>query len=395
MYYYREVLEKKLKERENQEENTINIYRSKLGKEKGYNLKDVEQNGDFVYEPAAKDKGAAHVVSEKEVAKMQTAEIDPYTAQQIKSNPVKSKDNKKKKKGIIAATVALILAGVMTISGFLIASKLKKKDANDPTNSTSTSQKNDKIGTRSLDSLGKELEESKEKNSEYTKVSGDFNIEDVVRGSDGLLYVDEESAALATKSGSVEIDTKGGTLVVADNGKVYTKEEGYEVLDENGNVVESGNGTPSTITGGTDYIECPCYFYDDFGNPVHEPGELITLQELEKSREKWHTTKPQGDEYAVIEEEIIYYDEEQTSVEEAPTGSEKVEEPTTYDEETTTSYSDSGVVNSDGTYTIYGVTYASYADYQQYIIDGGAGYGYIDGVIQPIGDYEIENQYTR
>ena len=52
------------------------------------------------------------------------------------------------------------------------------------------------------------------------------------------------------------------------------------------------------------------------------------------------------------------------------------------------------VVNPDGTYTIYGVTYASYADYQQYIIDGGAGYGYIDGIIQPIGDYEIENQYT-
>ena len=29
------------------------------------------------------------------------------------------------------------------------------------------------------------------------------------------------------------------------------------------------------------------------------------------------------------------------------------------------------------------------------IISSGEGYGYIDGIIQPIGDYEIEYQYTK
>ena len=54
-----------------------------------------------------------------------------------------------------------------------------------------------------------------------------------------------------------------------------------------------------------------------------------------------------------------------------------------------------GTTNADGTYTIYGQTYASYADYQQYIIDGGEGYGEVDGIIQPITGYEIEKQYTK
>lgn len=397
MYYYKEVMAKKLKERDEIINSNIRFYHNKLGNSKGYKLYDIEY-GDLAYEPIIKQK---NIPSEKkELERVKSTKNKSYKAKHVRKNTNK----KQKKKGIIAAVTALILAGVMTVSGFLIASKLKKKD-NGPTNSTSTSQKTDDLWTGSLDSLGEQLPTEK-KGSEYTKVSGDISIEDIVRGADGVLYDSEESANNASKVGTSEIDTKGGSLVVSDNGKVYTKDEGYEVVDEDGNVIESGNGTPNFEESGIDCLECPCYFYDDFGNEIHYPGELITSQELEKSKQKLHTTKPQGDEYAVVEEEIIYYDDytasvgssdtekknaEEIKIEEETKGEEVTEEVT----ETTESYSGNGVVNSDGTYTIYGVTYASYADYQQYIFNNGEGYGYIDGIIQPIGEYEIEYQYIK
>lgn len=334
-------------------------------------------------------RSQAYVVSPEEAQRMQSANIDPKVGQKIKQNSKKFRKSnlKKNKKGIVLVT-SLILTCAMAVGAFFVNGYLKKH-RNGSKDSTSTSQDFDGMTTGSLDSLGEKLPNGTKK-TEMTKVSGDFNIEDVVRGADGLLYVDAESAALAVKSGTTEIDTKGGTLVVADNGKVYTKEEGYEIVDSNGNVIESGNGTPSTITGGIDYIECPCNYYDDEGTLVHAAGELITPKELETCKKYYHTTKPQGNEYVTVEEEIIYYDN--------TTNSSGSSETTTYNEETyevAPQSSNQGTFNADGTYTIYGVTYLSYADYQQYIMNGGEGYGYIDGIIQPIGDYEIEYQYTR
>ena len=427
MYYYKEVMSKKLKERDEKINANIRFYHNKLGNSKGYKLYDIEY-GDSTYEPIAKPKSSAYVVSSDEANRIKSSKPAPYQAKHLKENAKRfrknnKKNNKKqknkKKKGLITSITALILAGVMTVTGFFIASKLKKKDTGSNGISTSTSQKVDDLGTGNLDLLGEELPQEK-KNSEYTKVSGDFNVEDVVVGADGRLYVDEESARNAAKDGTVEIDTKGGSLVVADDGTVHTREQGYEIVDESGNVIESGDGTPSLEEEGTDYVECPCDYYDDAGNLVHSKGEFITPAELELCKQYYHTTKPQGDEYAVVEEEIIYDEDytttgsndsesvgssETTTEEEVSTEEEITEEDTTTEEVSTeeetveqeeeySQNSSEGVTNADGTYTIYGVTYLSYADYQQYIIDGGAGYGYIDGIIQPIGDYEIENQYT-
>ena len=226
--------------------------------------------------PAAVPNPAPYVVSNNTTSQIGNSNVDPKKAKSIKNNSKKFRknNNKKKKKGFIIGATSLLLAGIMGVTGFFVGRLLKntKKDTKD---GTSTSQSADVLGTGSLDLLGVELPET-EKNSEYTKVSGDFNIEDVVRGADGRLYVDAESAANASKSGTSEIDTQGGSLVVGSDGEVYTKEEGYEVIDEDGNVIDSGTGTPAQDDGGIDYVECPCDYYDDAGNLVHSAGEFIT-----------------------------------------------------------------------------------------------------------------------
>ena len=395
MYYYKEVMKRKLKERVEKLNNSIRFNKNKLRKN-NYKLFDVE------FADPEVEVSIPAVESKNEVSTGSTPVVNKN-----KTSRRNTKDKKKKKKkGIITAAIALAMAGVMAASGFLIASKLKKKDDTDLDNSKSISTNMD---TADLDSLGEQLP-TEGKKSEYTKVSGDFNIEDIVRGADGRLYVDEESAKNAAKSGSVHIDTKGGTLTVDGSGKVYTQSEGYEIVDENGNVVESGQGSPSDYEEGIDYVECPCNYYDDEGTLVHSAGEFITPEELELCKTYYHTSKPAAGEYDKVEEEIIYedgYSEEDLKDEGEPVGSnsdskeetaeEDIEEEVEYVEEddNTNTSSNQGVTNADGTYTIYGVTYASYADYQQYIIDGGVGYGYIDGIIQPIGDYEIEYQYTK
>lgn len=340
-----------------------------------------------------------------------------YKLYEITGEPIiikskKKKNKKNKKKGIITSVVALGLAGVATVSYFFIAKKIDDKNKDGLSTSNSISQKADDLQTRSLDSLGKKLPNKKNQKTEYEKVSGDFNIEDVVRGADGDLYDSQESADNASKSGTTVTDTKGGTLVVEDDGNVYVKEKGYEIHDEDGNVVESGDGDVPESEKDEEIraIECPYDFYDDNGDLIHEKGELITPKTLEDCKRNLHTEKPKGDEYAVVEEEIVYFDVEQETTAPEPTteiqsdkavtgtsvSAEEVETQAETQAEETVTTSSKGTENADGTYTtIYGVTYSSYADYQQYIIDGGQGYGYIDGIIQPLGDYEIDYQYTR
>ena len=431
-----ELFKKLTKERDEKINSNIRFYNNMLGNKKGYKLYSTEIGDIMITTPSKKVEKKVVVTAPKKVVSKDTGyktydveigDVEPKRSVSKTNDNVKvvspkdetnkkqepkhlnkksgKKKNKKKKKGIIAAAIALGMAGVMAVTGFIVGSKLKKRDNGSNTGNSISDVVDDKIDTASLDSLGEQLP-TQGKNSEYTKVSGDFNIEDVVRGADGRLYVDEESAKNAAKSGSVSIDTKGGTLTVADNGKVYTQSEGYVIVDENGNVVESGEGTPS-MEEGVDYVECPCNYYDDEGTLVHSAGELITPQELEICKTYYHTTKPSPGQYDKVEEEIIYedgYSEEDLKSDTSSIGSQENKDDTSSvgsqkTEETVQVYtntsSNEGVTNADGTYTIYGVTYLSYADYQQYIISSGEGYGYIDGIIQPIGDYEIEYQYTK
>ena len=423
MYYYKEVMEKRLKERNDKINSNIIFYQNKLGSNKGYKLYSEESHDVSISLPNEKKNVQPIVVAPKnnsnivnETAKSKNEK--PISSNSAKANSSKSTKKNKKKKGIIAAIVAIAMAGAMTITGLLLSSKVKKKD-DDIVNDKTISKVTDKIGTGSLDSLGEKLPKQDKKNSEYVKISGDFNIEDVVRGADGRLYVDAESARNAQKAGTVDIDTKGGTLRVDSSGKVYTQSEGYVIVDENGNVIESGEGSPSTQEDGVDYVECPNNYYDDEGNLVHSVGEFITPEELQVCKTYYHTTKPKAGEYDKVTEEIIYDDnssqqeennqpvqennktsqeeqkDETKTVDPVGVNESTIDEREPEQEEVNTSSNDQGVTNADGTYTIYGITYASYADYQQYIFNNGEGYGFINGIIQPIGDYEIENQYTK
>ena len=341
-------------------------------------------------------KKTKYVISQNSSKKMKHAKV----------NSKKLGNKKNKKKGFIISVVALVMGGIMAISAaFYLATRPSKKNNGSSGSSNSTFQTFDDLDTVDLNSLGEELP-TENKKTEHTKVSGNFNIEDVVRGADGVLYDSQESAKNASKSGTTVIDTHNGEYVVGSDGDVYTREGGYEVVDKDGKTVDSGNGTPSDVSGENDieYVICPCNYYDDIGTLVHSAGDYITPEELELCKQYYHTTKPKNDEYVKVEEEITYFDETATtglnntqdpqaqdivesSVQETPTSTEE-----TY--ETTTFTASSGSTNADGTYTVNGQTYSSYADYQQYIFDDGAGYGEFEGVIQPIGDYEIETQYT-
>ena len=462
---YKEIIAKRLMERDEKINANIRFYQNKLGNNKGYKLYSTEMKEVMVTVPSKKIEKKVIVSAPNKNSikntgyKMYDVEVSgdvenkksisnkdgnikvvsPKNGENEKKAPKhlnkksSKKKTKKKKKGIIAAAIALAMAGVMAVTGFIVGSKLKKKDDDAKSRNSITDVVDDKINTASLDSLGEQLL-TEEKKSEYTKVSGDFNINDVVRGDDGRLYVDNESARNASKSGSEHIDTKGGTLTVDESGKVYTQSEGYVIVDEKGNIVESGEGTPSLEEEGIDYVECPNNYYDDEGTLVHPAGELITPEELELCKTYYHTSKPTPGQYDKVEEEIIYeegYSEKDMKDITSPVGSDNIDqkenktiekekttettetveettettettetveettETTNVVEDNTNNSSNEGIINPDGTYTIYGITYLSYADYQQYIINGGEGYGYVDGIVQPIGDYEIEYQYTK
>ena len=62
----------------------------------------------------------------------------------------------------------------------------------------------------------------------------------------------------------------------------------------------------------------------------------------------------------------------------------------------TFSNAEEGISNTDGTYTIYGITFESKADYQQWVIQGGEGYGIdTDGIMKAMPDLEVEKQKTK
>ena len=409
MSNYEKIFEKLKKRNEKKSKRQIkNSRRASSALDKGYLF---DRTGEYTYAPVDKQRRTPRFIEEdKSVGrkKRNSNKVTPrfiederlyeYEAEYI-SKKDKKKRKSKKKKGIIISAISLLMAGVMATTAIIMFNKNKKKDLVKGKDDTSLSNSVDGMDSVNLNDLGEKLPTSKTK--QYTKISGDITLEDIVRGSDGDLYDSQESADNANKVGSVEIDTKGGTLVVGDNGKVYESEEGYEIVDKDGQVIESGNGKPEEQEGGIDYVECPCNYYDDEGTLVHPAGELITPEELELCKQYYHTQPPKSGEYDKQEISYETYKEEPEEDTDdnavAPTGSayNDQEEYSEETQETETINSNAGTTNADGTYTIYGQTYASYADYQQYIIDGGEGYGEVDGIIQPITGYEIEKQYTK
>lgn len=306
----------------------------------------------------------------------QLAEIQAEQAKNLKKS-------KNKKKGLVPAIIALILAAATLVTVVLWPKKKDNSKGNTPTTSTVTPKEE-----VSVDDLGVKFENpTLEEEKEYGEVTGNVNKEEIVE-KDDTLWKDEDAANKSEQVGKNEIDDKDGTLEVKPNGDVFVKDEDYEIEKEDGTIVD-GTITEDDKTNGeigsNDTILPPGYvhdenldkdvieedankfvysdadYYDSTGALIYSKGELISKEDLEMAKQSLTTIKP-----------VIETKPEETVPEVQP------EETPVVDE---------GVINPNGTYTIYGVTYMSKEDYQQFLLYPEQ-YGYYNGMVLSLEDIE-------
>lgn len=331
---------------------------------------------------------------------------------------------KMNKKQRIISIIAGGLALVTTITGVVHIAKNTNKD-NKETKPKATSS------MVTLEDIGVELEMPKEdeiviKTGETT---GKVDKNKVVE-KDGVVYVDKENADKSDKVGDVKTDTKNDTLEVKPDGTVVEKEEGYEIVDkETGNVIESGkveeNGIPDGFEeneelGGTyeeednteDYVIADNNYYAEDGTLMVQKGDIISKEDLEYAKKHFTTQAPQKStssttsSYTSSVESTTSSKETTSSV--SSTISSKKEtassvSSTTSSKETTSNISstttettniEEGVLNPDGTYSIFGLTFITKADFEQWIIQGYTGYIEVDGIMISE-EVLLEVEYTK
>ena len=252
-----------------------------------------------------------------------------------------------KKKSKVVKVIAGVMVAVMAAGGatwYAIQSLFKKENTStNPYSITSTD----------LSDLGKELTNKGNTKKETEK---DKNKNNGYVEKNDKLYVDEESAKNADKVGTSKVDTQNGKLTVDSDGKVKEKDKGYEIKDQQGNVIQSGNeNSDGTIDGyekneelggvfekediTSDIVVADSNYYDQDGNLIISKGEFLEKSSLEWAKQNLSTTKPSKK-------------QEETKT---PTSS-KEETQTTTSASTT---QEQGVINPDGTFTIYGQTYVN------------------------------------
>ncbi|MBQ9071988.1 MAG: hypothetical protein IJY25_02395 [Bacilli bacterium] len=309
----------------------------------------------------------------------------------------------------VKSAIATLL--IVTGLGTLVASCKKEEKSKQNTNGNSSSTYTSVIESTSLNELGVELPINTTEKKEYGATSkGVANPNKVVKDTtSGKIYVDQDAYENKNEVGTTVIDTKNDTLEVKDNGKVYEKEDSYVIKDEETDKVKEEGKIDKTETKYTpDGTPIPDgYVWDEvrkkivpeseYGKYViDEDGNLVLKETYEETKKA-----PTGED-AVIEEkteevitpiekeEVKTEQKEETKVEE----SEEIIEVTT--EEVVTKVTDPGVTNADGTYTVNGLTFESKADYQQWIIQGFAGYGMdIDGIMKSEESLVQSNTLTK
>lgn len=259
------------------------------------------------------------------------------------------------KKGFIALLVAFLIGcgSIIGITGCSNKKNSKNKANNEITKDAIDTLTEDEIEDVSLDDLGVELPFETQK-SQIISSSKNIDPNKVVVGKNGTIWVDSEAANNSSKVGTSTIDTKGGTITVDNKGTARVTEEGYEVYDESGKLIEKGEGSTPTIKSddksGTVVAEAT--YYDESGNVVVEKGDRVIEKSYREIQSKYSTTKPKVKETQAPKEE--------------------------------------GVVNPNGTYTISGMTFESKSSYQTWVNQGYTGYGIdTDGIMKPIS--KIEN----
>lgn len=285
-------------------------------------------------------------------------------SQELDESLVKRGKNKKRKrvKGVFATIAVLIVAA----GGFIVGRFSRNFKTHNEKDSYSISS----TDSTSLSDLGKELESKPNSKDKKDKYNG------YIKGSNGKLYADTESAKNADKVGNSIIDTQGGKLTVDSNGKVKEKDTGYEITDGKGNTIASGNETSdgkvdgfeeNKELGGTyekgnideNDVRADANYYDQDGNLIISKGELIEKASLEWAKQNLSTTKPTKQE-------------------------EETQKATTSSTSTsTTTNSNQSGTNADGTYTdAYGNIWISYQDYISGALDFDNVYTLGDGILR-------------
>ena len=257
----------------------------------------------------------------------------------------------KKVKAIIISSVAVLSAAVIGTTAFLanhFGNKKKKYDTN---------SKNE---TYSISDLGLEEEITSSEDSIYIDATNGIDTKQIV-SKNGKLYVNSKAAEKSSEVGKSVIDTKGGTLEVKSNGKVYEKNNSeYQVVDKNGNVTSSGTkdstGAPNgyvydSVIGG--YVKP-----EEAGKYVRDENGHIVSKEDYEARNNSNTTSNSTS--------------SSTSSSNTPSSS------------TISEVEVKGHYNADGTYTIYGMTFETKEDFEQYVLQGYEGYGLVNGIMKPM-----------
>lgn len=343
---------------------------------------------------------------------MKYEKIDDYLQRTVSEDnyekpSILNKGKKRSRKGIVAVLIAGALILTTAITG-LVSNFGKKKNTNDKTydkTPTKTVEATTSISTFGLNDLGNELDfksKKEQKKEQYGNPTGNVDVNKIVE-KDGTYYVDKKSAEKAKDVGKTTPDTKNNKYVVDEDGTVKEKETGYEVTDpktgETVTVKDSNNdGIPDGYEKNEElggifeeadntelYTICDAnyYGYDKKGKYtiIFKKGDIILKETLKRIKKELSTNPNPPTESVIIEEETTT----------------KKAESTTKKEETTTQtvVVDEGKINSDGTYTIYGMTFESKADYQQWVLQGYEGYAEADGIMRPEAELTAGYQKTK
>lgn len=295
-------------------------------------------------------------------------------------------NNKKGKKGFVVAVVAVILAAFTALTAFILSKKNNKANVPDttvPTVSTTLLEED-----TSLDELGEVYDELMTNGqNQYGNTTGDVDVDNIVE-KDGVIWADQEAANNSDKVGQGIIDDKEDSLEITPDGEVLEKEEGYEINKEDGstgtmdkdefddNYVYDEN-LDSTVEkeDANKFVEVDADYYNLNGELVYAKGERVTKETFEKIKNDVNltTTKPVINEDST-EPEITEPEPNETQVD---------------------SYG--GIINPNGTYTVYGTTYMDKATFEAFILDENASqnFGYYNGVIYPVSVLENINQKSK
>lgn len=329
------------------------------------------ENKEIIVEPTDEQIVIENVNEEEQQKKSQTPTLDEVLDEELQ---------KGYKKKIIAALTSLgaILAALMVLVSCVIPHG-KKNNATQTTITTTTHTTN-----VDLDSLGQTLTLPSGTTLKTGNVSGNIDLSKVTLQK-GTYFADKDNASKADQIGKTSINLQNDTLKTDSKGTVYNKTTGYTIIDpETGKTIATGNLNEDGLPDGfknseeldgiyeeKDNVETLTYadsdYYDKDGNLVLKKGDIVDKETLESAKKYLYTTKLT------------------TTI----TTTTTTAKPTT----TTTATTNQGVINGDGTYTIFGLTFESKADYEQWVLQGYEGYAEADGIMKP--EVEIQKQTQK